>query len=281
MVRQPIVAGQFYAGSRDALLKQVKACFADKRGPGLPSGRTNETVAGAIVPHAGFMYSGPCAAFAYKTIAEGKKPDLFVIYGVNHHGLGGTALLLDDFETPLGTVKVDRAFGEALLDSCRWLSDSAPVHAFEHSIEVQLPFLQFVMPSFEFLPIIVSSASHLDEIATAVRKVAVEQKKTVCVIASSDFTHFGENYGFMPFAPKRELIEKLDKGAIDNILRLDSAGFARYVEETGATICGRLPIQLLLKTLQAGKARLISYYLSGDIAGGYENSVSYAAIVFS
>ncbi len=284
MVREPCVAGQFYEGEKEGLLKQIRECFLSKFGPGkLPEKKKQGTVKAAIVPHAGYMFSGPCAAHAYKRIAESEQPDLFIILGPNHTGFGRTSVLLDDFSTPLGIAEVDDEFGEALMKNSK-IDNDARVHRYEHSIEVQLPFLQFCLKKFKFLPIVISSPHYLDELAEGIRKTAEQLKKKVCVIASSDFTHFGYNYGYIPFTENvKENLEKLDKGAIKYIAKFDEEGFLRYVRETGATICGFLPIVVLMKILKNEKpeSELLKYYTSSDMMGDYSNSVSYASIVLT
>lgn len=280
MVRKPIVASQFYEGTTKALVEEVRNCFTSKFGPGsLPEKKISKEIKGAIVPHAGYFYSGAGASHVYKALAESKKPDLFLIFGPNHTGLGQTSICLDDFETPLGIAKVDKEFGNALIKNSN-LENNPSVHQYEHSIEVQIPFLQYVLKDFMFLPIVISSAAYLDDIAEAIKKTIKETKKKVCLIASSDFTHYGFSYGYAPFSDNiRENIEKLDNGAIEYIKKMDSNGFLSYINKTGATICGYLPIALLLKTLEQGKVELLNYYMSGDVVNDYSTSVSYASIV--
>lgn len=298
-MREPSVAGQFYDGSKDGLMSQVKDCFLSEYGPKeLPgkqkTGKDSKQVIGAISPHAGFMFSGPAAAFVYKKIAETEKPDLFIIIGPNHTGTGRTSFMLDDFKTPLGTAKVDREFGKLLSEKLTGkdaLVEDSRAHLYEHSIEVQLPFLQFIYSEakddFSFFPIVISSEINLDRVA-ALLKAAVDEYekkgKRVSIIASSDFTHYGTNYGYMPFEADenvKENLKKLDIGAIELIQKLDYKGFMEYVKKTGATICGFLPIYVMLKALEgrAERAELLTYYTSADIIRDYSNSVSYAGII--
>ncbi|MBN1156134.1 AmmeMemoRadiSam system protein B [Candidatus Woesearchaeota archaeon] len=284
MVRLPCVAGQFYEGEKEELLKQIRGCFLSELGPGkLPQKKKEGKTKAAIVPHAGYIFSGACAAHAYKRISESEQPDLFIIIGPNHTGFGRTSVLLDDFSTPLGTAKVDNEFGEALMREFK-IDNDARVHRYEHSIEVQLPFLQFAVNKFKFLPIIISSPHYLDELAAAIKKTAKDLKRNICIIASSDFTHFGYNYGFIPFTENvKENISKLDAKAVELIKSFDDEGFLGYVRGTGATICGFLPIVLLMKIIknEKPKSELLKYYTSADVMGDYSNSVSYASIVFS
>ncbi|MFH1409703.1 MAG: AmmeMemoRadiSam system protein B [Nanoarchaeota archaeon] len=282
-MRQAVVAGQFYEGEEEQLREQVRNCFLDKRGPGsLPTGKTNELIRGAIVPHAGLEFSGACAAHVYHALIEGQQPDVYVILGPNHTGMGRSSVLLDDFQTPMGIAKVDKEFGEALLDNTQHLNDNPSVHALEHSIEVQLPFLQFSNKEFRFVPIVISTAAYIEEIAEGIRKAAKQLNRRVCVIASSDFTHYGMSYGYMPFTERiRDNIEKLDMAAVEFITRFDAAGLHSLIRRTGATICGYLPIMTLLKTLEKGEGKQLCYYTSGDVTGDNTTSVSYVGMTFS
>ena len=286
MTRKPIVAGQFYPEDFGELDKQIKECFSSKFGPGdLPVKRKDKKILGIIAPHAVYQFSGPGAAWAYKEIAESRFADVYIMLGLSHSG-HGSCISTADWETPFGVVKTDQEFGEKLSKDTGLKINEAP-HEQEHSIEVQLPFLQFVskdkLDKLRILPIIVSDDVDYEEIAKSIAKTIKESGKNICLIASSDFTHFGLNYGYFPFRDNvKENMYKLDKGAIEHILKLNSYRFMDYINETGATICGRIPIATLIdicKELGAKKARLLHYYTSGDIIGDYGNAVGYGAIV--
>jgi len=287
-MRKASVAGQFYEGNKEQLREQIKECFLSKFGPGeLPKDKENkERSLGFISPHAGFMFSGPAAAYAYKAIAESEKPDCFIILAPNHTGTGRTSFILEDFETPLGTAIVDKEFGK-LLQGSENIAEDSRAHVHEHAIEVQLPFLQFLYKDdFRFVPIIISSDINIDKVAEDLKNAIEKYEKTgkkACIIASSDFTHYGYNYGYMPFeadSNAKENLKKLDLGAIELIKSFDSRGFMQYVNRTGTTICGFLAIYVMLKVLKDKQkcAELLTYYTSGDVIGDYANSVSYASI---
>ncbi|MFH1849116.1 MAG: AmmeMemoRadiSam system protein B [archaeon] len=281
MVRKPAVAGQFYDGSRAGLTAQIKKSFLSDLGPGyLPGGARGggKAVKGAIVPHAGYMFSGPAAAHVYARIA-GSDIGTFIILGTNHTGMGMTSAMLEDFETPLGIAKNDTGLAGALIKNCGIREDNQ-VHLYEHSIEVQLPFLQFTFKDFQFVPIVIASPARIREIGTGILKTIRESKKKVCILASSDFTHYGASYGYAPFAGNlKENIERLDREAMSYIQDRKPDEFFRFVQETGATICGFLPIYVMLAAIPEYKATLLKYYTSADILGDYSQSVSYAAIV--
>ncbi|MFO8015556.1 MAG: AmmeMemoRadiSam system protein B [Candidatus Woesearchaeota archaeon] len=293
MIRQPIVAGQFYDDRKEELLKQIEHCFKHKMGPGsLPKKQREGKVMGVISPHAGYMFSGPCAAHAFKAVAEAEFPDLYICLGPSHVGFHKTCFSMDDWETPLGTAFTDDEFGRILENNA--IDINPHPHKEEHSIEVQIPFLQYIsgesskgskdkQEKLRFVPIMVAEEDWQDA-ADRIRKAIKEYEKdgrSVCIITSSDFTHYGQNYGFVPFTEDlKENMRNLDKGAIEKIKKLDAEGFMKYCKETGATICGKAPIAAMLSILKgrAESVELLKYYTSGDLLDDYTNAVGYAGI---
>jgi len=276
---KPIVAGQFYPAGKDALVKQIEECFFSRLGAGKPKKQAGKGAFGFIAPHAGYSYSGFGASFVYKIIAEGKKPKRFVILAPDHNGVCySMTTSFEDWETPLGIVKADRKFIKKLVLKCPFIKQGA-IH--EHAVEVQLPFLEYIYPDVPIVPIVIPSPANCKELGKAIASIS----KDTIVIASSDFTHYGAYYGFMPFDVKnaKEGMKKLDSGAIKFIEKLDSEGFHKYVEETGATICGQYAIMAAIeavKAMGAKKADLLKYYTSGDVSKDYNSAVGYAAVVF-
>ena len=281
MVRKPFVAGQFYESDFDKIEKQLKKCFESKLGPGdLPITKREKKIKAVVAPHAGYQFSGPCAAWVYKEIGETPIPDVYIIIGPSHNGVR-TSTTFDDFETPFGIVKTDKNFVETLVKN--GIPSDQHAHETEHSIEVQLPFLQFVnkdyLNSIRIVPIIIGDSNY-ERVAFSLSRTIKELNKKVIIIASSDFTHYGYSYGYVPFIYNiKEEIHNLDHKAIDLINKMDVTSFINFVEKTKATICGRYAIASMLKTLNSGRGKLLSYYTSGDITGDYSNSVSYAGIV--
>ena len=277
-MRNPIVAGQFYYADGIELKEQIKSCFLSKFGPGRLPGKGNKRILGIISPHAGYMFSGPCQAFGYKELAESAFPDTYIMLGLSHNGYP-TSISKEDFQTPLGVIKNDTELQEELSANIPIIEHA---HAYEHSIEVQLPFLQSINPNLKIAPIIASPDVSFKETADNIYKAVKKLKRNISIIASSDFTHYGMNYNYVPFDEGiKENLYKLDKGAIDFILKLKPKEFLKYIERTKATICGKYPIATFLelaKSLGAKKASLLKYYTSGDIVGDYSNSVSYASI---
>lgn len=287
MVREPSFAGSFYAKGVAELENQITHCFQHEKGPGeLPLPKRTKTVKAVIAPHAGYAYSGPCAAWAYKEIAESAFADLYIIIGPNHAG-NGNFLSVDLWKTPLGEVRVDKAFAKALLQHNDQLKINEDALKQEHSVEVQLPFLQFAtkdqMHGLKILPIIVDHDIDYKQLALDLKEVLIELPRKVVFIISSDFTHYGRDYRYIPFsADVQKNIYALDRKAIDFIEKLDAEGFLEFTYDKITTICGQMPIAVLLRTIRADNVALEQYYTSADITdGNYKNSVSYVSIIFS
>ena len=285
MPRKPIVAGTFYADNFDELSNQINDSFHSKFGPGaLPLKKRTKEIKGIIAPHAGYQFSGPGAAWSYKEIAESKLADIYIMLGLSHSGFP-SCTSLEDWETPFGLVKTDKDFQKVLMANAQ-LKQNEDAHAQEHSIEVQLPFLQFAnkdhLKELRIAPIIISKDKNYKEIAQAIVKTIEQTRKKAIIIASSDFTHYGINYGFFPFKKDiKENMYKIDNEAIEHIKNLDATSFLEYIGKTGATICGRIPIATIMascRLLGAKKARLLHYYTSGDIVKDYSSAVGYGAL---
>ncbi|RUM47419.1 MAG: AmmeMemoRadiSam system protein B [Hyperthermus sp.] len=281
----------FYPSNPASLEKALVDSFLDKRfGPGsLPSERRGEILlVGGVVPHAGYSYSGPAAAHFYSLLASARRPDTIVIIGTNHTGYGGyytTTTRWDEWATPLGTVKVDKEFIHALLDATSIVEDDYLAHLEEHSIEVQLPFLQYIYgDGFKIAPIVAKEVSKrlAKDMAAALREAAERTGRSIMVLASSDFTHHGYIYGYLVFTENiASNVEKLDMKVIDAILALDTDQFLRTIAETGATVCGVGAIAALMeyaKTRGRVEAKLLKYYNSAQLTGDEEVAVGYASI---
>ena len=279
MIRKPVVSGMFYESNKEKLKQQIKTCFLSYLGPGKISSKEKEKIKSVIVPHAGYFFSGACAAYAYNKINESIIPKTFILIGPNHHGYGfGLSNL--DWETPLGIVKTDIDLVNEINEKTI-LEISNKCHEQEHSLEVQIPFLQFLNIKSKIVAI--SLGQDINPIKLGNELFNVLKDKDVIFIISSDFTHYGLNYGYVPFTEDiKENLKKLDKKAIELILKFDILGFKNYLEKTKITICGAIPILVLLAILNNNKdttSELLKYYTSGDVLGDYRNSVSYASIV--
>jgi hypothetical protein len=278
-VRRPCQAGAFYEGTSDALKRQIEKCFTGKLGPGkLPevAKTAPQKVIGLICPHAGYMFSGPVAAHAYYELAVDGTPDVVVIFGPNHTGYGSGLAVMNEgvWRTPLGDVEVDRETANQIVHESRIVDIDESAHSNEHSIEVQLPFLQFLYGSaFKIVPIcfLMQDLSSAREVGQAVAKV-LHDKKAV-IIASSDMTHY----------EPQESAERKDKKALEAIVAMDEARFQSVIEAYNITACGHGPIASLItaaKVSGARKAKLLCYKTSGDVIGDRSSVVGYAAVSF-
>ncbi len=278
IVRPSALAGSWYAGSREDLEGQVKELLAAATKPETGKGR----VGALIAPHAGYRYSGRSQAACYKAV-EGARYERVILLGPTHRsGFQGFSIApVTHYETPLGEIPLDLKVIEELRRHPLHQADVDPrAHALEHSLEIELPFLQVAIGEFQLVPILVGTITAYDRtmIACALRPFVDE---TTLMVASSDFTHFGSRFGYDPFSPSQERLKELDLGAAQLALKGDADGFMRYRLDTGATICGWLPISILLSTLPGDfSSDLLSYTTSADLTGDYADSVSYVAIAF-
>lgn len=275
-VRKSVLSGTWYEGTEAALRAQVDR-YLDKVTLVEIPGR----IVALVSPHAGYFYSGQAAAYAYAQL-KGHSYSRVLILAPSHyvHFRGASVPEVTHYETPLGRVPLDLEACAKLL-AFGGVSTVAAAHAQEHSLEIQIPFLQRTLGDFQLVPVVVGEIAGEDYLrfAKAIREVVDEN---TLVVASSDFTHFGPRFGYRPFRNDvKENLRTLDLGAVEHILKKDRSGFLRYKQETGATICGAAPIGLLLELLsEDAEGKLLNYYTSGDLTGDYENSVSYVSLVF-
>jgi len=276
-VREPAVAGSWYPGDEKRLRQVVDDYLEKAEVPELEG----EVVA-IIAPHAGYMYSGKCAGYAFKPVV-GKKFSRVIVLAPSHRASFHGASIPDytHYKTPLGLIEVDKPVCQALLKE-RLISTHSEAHRDEHSLEIELPFLQRAIGDFKLVPILIGKMDK-DEyylLGGALKKYLSED---TLLVVSSDFTHYGPDFGYLPFTTDvKANLNKLDQGAIERISDRDLEGFVEYIARTGATICGFRPISILLAALpEDTRGQLLNYYTSGDITGSYRNSVSYAAIVFT
>jgi len=287
-IRKPTVAGQFYDDNKSSLELSIKKCFLDKRGPGvLPKiEKGGKKVKGLIVPHAGFTYSGPIAAHSYNMLSKNGFAETFIIIGPNHTGYGSGVSILTEgaWETPLGLVSINEKLGNQLYRDIIDKDENA--HAFEHSIEVQLPFLQYTAGDshFDFVPICMAmqDIQTSKKIGKIIADVIKKSNKKIVMIASTDFSHVGFNYMTMPPHDLRvdEFAEKQDKLAIDKIINLDPEGLIETVNSKNISMCGYGPVASILsgaKTLMAKEVELLKYGTSYDVHPG-SSCVGYGAL---
>jgi len=278
-IRRPTVASQFYEGDAEALRAQISSCFLHKLGPQkLPQINLRaypRNIVGLICPHAGYVYSGPVAASSFYELAIDGKPDTVVLLGPNHTGYGsGLALMREGiWRTPLGDVEVDSEISDAILHETNIVDVDEVAHRYEHSIEVQLPFLQFLYGnSFKIVPIcyLMQDYESALEVGRALTE-ALNATNTV-VIASSDLTHY----------ESAKTAGAKDHAALKAVTDLNSKRFYEIVETQNITACGYAPITSLIAygVGVCAKAELLNYHNSGDITGDHSSVVGYAAVSF-
>jgi AmmeMemoRadiSam system protein B len=265
MIRRSAVAGSFYAGTREQLRRQVEDL--------VPKAVRAEHAVGVVAPHAGYVYSGRVAAAVYSRV---EFPECFVILGPNHTGLGAAAAIMTqgEWETPMGTVSIDTALAKAILANSPALEEDHLGHLREHSIEVQLPMLQYFERPFSFVPICL--LSHLyatcQDVGQAIASAAQAAGKRVLLVASTDMSHY---------VSRREATEK-DRKAIEAILALDPHGLYQAVRREGISMCGYHPTTAMLvaaKALGATRADLVMYTDSGEVTRNLNEVVAYAGLI--
>jgi AmmeMemoRadiSam system protein B len=270
-IRPPAVAGAFYEGDPVRLRAQVDACFVDP-----VAVETKRPFIGAVVPHAGLMYSGHVAAAFYGSAVLPKR---FIILCPNHTGFGHFASINREgsWRTPLGDARIDSDLAQKLMVKSKLLAEDARAHAREHSLEVQLPFLQDLLGNnFSFVPICLAAPRYdvCEQIGDAIADVIKDESDPIGILASSDLNHYED----------QKTTLKKDQLAIDQVLALDPAGLWRVVEEADISMCGFIPTTTMLvaaKRLSATKAELLKHATSGDINRDYGHVVGYAAIAIS
>ena len=272
-MRKSAVSGQFYPSKKAELEKAVKELIGKQN--------KNNKIKAAIVPHAGYTYSGKTAGKVFSLIPE--KP-CFLLLGVNHSGIGNkVSISFDDFETPLGIIKNNQELGEKILEKLNKekidADENEQAHKYEHSLEVELPFLQETQKEFSIVPIIFKSLSYEEckKIAGILSKLITND---IFILASSDFTHYGFSYGFTPFQNPKENLEKFDREVINEILKLNSEAF--YKKASRSTVCGIYGLTILteIAKLKAWKAHFVDYSTSAEVSGDWNNVVGYGGVVF-
>jgi AmmeMemoRadiSam system protein B len=265
VIRKAVVAGQFYPASAPELKSLIKGMVAERA--------KKEEVIGLISPHAGYIYSG---AVAGAVISRVKFKDSFIIMGPNHTGMGKPFSIMTEgsWQTPLGEVEVDSELGKKILAYSHHLEEDETAHLHEHSIEVQLPFLQYFSPGFKIVPIVFAPAhpAIYKEIGKAIAGAIKELGRGAVIIASSDMTHY----------EPQAWAEKKDSQAIEAVLALDEDRLLKRVDELNISMCGYAPAVSLIvaaKELGAKGAELVKYQTSGDTTGDYSSVVGYAGII--
>ncbi|MEK7477087.1 MAG: AmmeMemoRadiSam system protein B [Candidatus Coatesbacteria bacterium] len=277
--RAPVHAGSFYPAGKSEAEALLKGYLAKATPPPGPVPRA------VVVPHAGWQYSGPTASWAYKALARGAETITRVILLAPSHYVAFRGVVVNErsYRSPLGVCPLDTEAIATLKKGDFAQADMQGPGTREHADEVQIPFIQTVLPKARLVPLIVGELAPGDAEHTA-RAISTILDEHTVIIASSDFTHYGLRFGFAP-PLGRDIpagLRDLDLGAADRITRGDGEGFAAYVDRTGATICGRNPISILLAVFKVNRWRangkVLQYATSGALTGDWSSSVSYCAI---
>ena len=264
MLRQPAVADRFYEGDPAKLRQALSQLIPDE---------SEKVEAKAVLsPHAGYVYSGGVAG---ETFARVKIPETVVLLGPNHHGEGrALAVGSQDWEMPLGQISLARDLAQGLVGDSLLFAVDDTAHYYEHSLEVQVPFLQYFQEELQILPISISqlSLSQCRQAARELAQVIQSSNRSVLLVASTDMTHY----------LSREQASKQDRLALDQILKLDPAGLYETVSSHRISMCGVVPTTITLLTvaeLGARQAELVRYTDSGETSGDTEQVVGYAGVV--
>ena len=270
-VRVPAVAGHFYPGQPDALAREVDTHLAlessiEEKIPG---------ALGCVVPHAGYLYSGHVAGAVYRRLPARSH---YIILGPNHWSRGAPLALMSGGEwlTPLGLVPLDTELSEVLQEKCDLLVEDSQAHSAEHSLEVQLPFLQRLCGQFTFVPIAIGTADYtsLEFLGRALAQAVELSTEPPLIIASSDMNHYEPD----------GITRKKDEKAIEKMLQLDPAGLWEVIRREDISMCGYGPAVAMLvaaKDMGAERGKLIKYATSADAGGERDAVVGYAGIIVS
>jgi len=267
-MRQPAVADRFYPGSSKRLAQTVNELL-----PAAGSVKKDKALA-IVCPHAGYVFSGALAA---KTCAAVEIPETVVILGPNHHGQGApVSLSAETWDMPLGKVSIDRGLVDLLLDHSPQIIIDETAHQFEHSLEVQVPFLQVLQPQLHIVPLALSRLSYpvCEEVAKAIGDAITSCNKDVLIVASSDMSHY----------EPRRIAEQKDRSALACVERLDPYALYRTVLDNHISMCGVIPVVIaMLAAIGCGaeKVRLVDYTDSGYVSGDIDQVVGYAGLVIS
>ena len=274
-VRRPYVAGSFYPLDIQRLRQNIENCFRHTLGPGrLPvKGDKPRTITALVCPHAGYLYSGHVAAYSYLALSEEKAPETAIILCPNHTGLGSAVSLMGEgyWETPLGRVKIDSDLSNAIFKASGMIDMDESAHQYEHSIEVQLPFLQYIYGSRVNIVPICMGFQDLETSKNVGEAIAEAAKgNNIVIIASTDMTH----------QETQASAARKDRLILDAIEAMNEAKVQEVVSRNRMTMCGYGPVSAAIvasKKQGADRAEILSYHTSGDITGDQGAVVGYAS----
>ena len=276
MTRKPVVSGVFYPSGKEMLRRTIEDSFLGPLGPGeIPAINENrfEKPYGLISPHAGYMYSGQVAAWGFSEIAKLGTPDLVILMGPNHTGYGPPISVYPsgNWETPLGGVEVDEEAVQIILENSSLAKSDTSAHSMEHSLEVQLPFLQYLYGnSFKIVPITMldQSPNSSSDLSKALLRL-ISLKPTTLVIASTDLNHYDDH----------ESTLKKDSLIIEAIENNDPRMLYSAVYEAGVTMCGYGAVATLM-LMEVGKPKVLKHATSGEVSGDFLEVVGYLSAAY-
>ncbi|MGN1362465.1 MAG: MEMO1 family protein [Methanobrevibacter sp.] len=278
MLRKPAVAGSFYPDNRNDLEKIIEYSFNMGIGkiPKLNK-RFNGDIVGMMVPHAGYIYSGYVASYAYYQLVEGGFPDTFIILCPNHTGFGYDISVFEEgtWETPLGNIEVDNDFAKEFIKNSRYAKSDTKAHLREHSIEVELPFLQYFSSDFKIVPICIGRQNLQTsiDIANAIKLTSQEVSNSFSLISSTDLSHF----------LSQDATIKRDNIVLNDISKMNYEKLIDDVYEYDISMCGYGTVAAdIIYSLDSGvkSCEILSHKTSGDVSGDYNSVVGYASSVF-
>ncbi len=269
-VRKSAIAGSWYPGNPKALRASIHDFIAQ-----VPEAAIAGRIVGLVVPHAGYAYSGQVAAYAYKLL-EGKAFESVIVIGPSHRlSFRGVSLFnRGGYETPLGTVPVDGELADRIMAGTSLVSATPLAHQQEHSIEIQLPFLQYVLGDFSFVPLLMGDQERrtCKELAGAV--IGAVGQKRVLLVGSSDLSHFH----------RYDQALTLDRRALAYLEKMDVHGFLNGLQRAEFEACGGGPAavaMLAASGLGASRSKILHYANSGDVTGDRQSVVGYGALIFT
>jgi len=267
IIRQPAVANQFYDGNPLRLSQDIERMTGGKRG--------NRHCFAVVSPHAGYIYSGNVAGAAFSKVAI---PETVIIFGPNHTGYGSPAAVMMDgiWRMPMGDVPIATDIATTLVRTSAYLEADYQAHMYEHSLEVQVPFLQYFQPELKIVPVCLGHMSYqaCEEIAQAVANTIKGAHRPILMVASTDMTHY----------ESQAQANAKDRLAIEQVLALNPKGLFETVQANGISMCGFIPTTVVLATsllIGATSAELVKYATSGDVSGDYDRVVGYASFIIA
>lgn len=282
MLREPAVAGAFYPDNEKEIREVIENSFLSPFGVGkLPENVKkfdgSDYPINVMVPHAGYIYSGPIASYSYSKIAETGMPDVFIILSPNHTGFGSEVSVFNqgEWKTPLGNIEIDDELANSIIDLSNVASADFLAHQREHSIEVQLPFLQYLSNDFKIVPITIGgqNIANSTDLATSIVKSCEKLNRTYCIIASTDLSHFNT----------QEKANKIDNFVLEDIENMDEFKLMEEIIQYNITMCGYGPVMTtIISSKLTGKdsCEILAYGTSGDVTGDFSQVVGYASAIF-